>query len=229
MKLLEGLEKKGHHVYCDNYYTIPTLFYDLRTAGFGACGTLRLDRKRVPKRLKSKRKMIWGEVESVVKHGTLFLKWMDKRVVSMCSTIHSTSRMVSIERRSRRGSRGLEMIEKLECIIEYNKWMGGVELYDQLCCYYLFDHRTWKWWRRLFFHLFNTAIVNAYILYTESTQSSRKLSSWPNNCCRKLENLSLRHHQNLRLGVRQSQAPLDFLEDTSLRKSLPLPVDALVN
>ena len=84
--------------------------------------------------------------------------------------------MVSIERRSRRGSRGLETIEKPECIIDYNKWMGGVDLYDQLCCYYLFDHRTWKWWRRLFFHLFNTAIVNAYILYIESTQASRKLS-----------------------------------------------------
>ena len=176
MKLLKGLENKGHHVYCDNYYSSPTLFADLRKNGFGACGTLHLNRKGVPNPMKSKAKMTRGQVKSLVKNGTLFVNWMDKRVVSLISTIHSTSRMVQVLRRSRRGDSGRESVQKPECIVDYNKLMGGVDLYDQLCSYYSFDHRTVKWWKRAFFHLLNTAIVNAYILYTQSTQSSRELS-----------------------------------------------------
>ena len=54
--------------------------------------------------------------------------------------------------------------------------MVGVDLYDQLASYYSFEHRTVKWWRRAFFHLLDTAIINAYILYKQSRQSSRKLT-----------------------------------------------------
>ena len=78
--------------------------------------------------------------------------------------------------RTRHAATGQENIRKPEVIVDYNKLMGGVDLYDQLCSYYSFDHRTVKWWKRAFFHLLNTAQVNAYILYTQSTQASRKLS-----------------------------------------------------
>ena len=53
--------------------------------------------------------------------------------------------------------------------------MGGVDKADQLMSYYGFSHRTIKWWRRAFFHLFDNAIVNAYILYRLSEQPGRKL------------------------------------------------------
>ena len=43
--LLEGLEGRGHHVYVDNYYTSPALFTELRDLGFGACGTVRINRR----------------------------------------------------------------------------------------------------------------------------------------------------------------------------------------
>ena len=42
LKLVEGLENKGHNLYCDNYYTSPVLF-SLSTLGFEACGTVRVD------------------------------------------------------------------------------------------------------------------------------------------------------------------------------------------
>ncbi len=42
--------------------------------------------------------------------------------------------------------------------------MGGVNKSDQLLSFYGFSHWTVKWWRRAFFHLFDMAIVNAYIL-----------------------------------------------------------------
>ena len=111
----------------------------------------------------------------MTKKGLLCLKWMDKRAVTMISTIHDNT-MVPIQRRSRFAEGGREVISKPQCIVEYNRHMGGVDLSDQMISYYSFSHRSVKWWKRVFFHLIDTTIVNAYILYSQSTQSSRKLT-----------------------------------------------------
>ena len=66
-------------------------------------------------------------------------------------------------------------MEKPEAIIEYNKYMGGVDHADQLLSYYGFPHRTVKWWRRAFFYLFDAAVVNSYIMYCQ-TINGRHLS-----------------------------------------------------
>ena len=47
---------------------------------------------------------------------------------------------------------------------------------DQLESYYGFSHQTVKWWRRLFFHQIDMAIVNAYILYLMSPCSGKRLT-----------------------------------------------------
>lgn len=54
--------------------------------------------------------------------------------------------------------------------------MGGVDKQDQFLSYYGFGRRTFKWWRKAFFHLLDTAIVNAYIMYTLSQQTGKKLT-----------------------------------------------------
>ena len=143
--------------------------------GFGACGTVRLNRRGLPERIKAQSTMSKGDVQSVSKDGLLAVKWMDKRQVTMISTIHDDS-MAPVQRRSRFADGGREVVEKPKCIVEYNRHMGGVDLSDQLTSYHSFGHRTVKWWRRVFFHLIDTTIVNAYILYKESTQSTRKLT-----------------------------------------------------
>ena len=174
VKLVEGLEGRGHHVYMDNFYTSPALFSDLHHLGFGACGTVRSDRRGLPAELKGKMKK--GEVESFsLTDFMMALKWMDKRQVNMLSTIHDDS-MVTELRRSRHAPGGREDIRKPSVIEEYNKYMGGVDKGDQLLSYYGFTHRTVKWWRRAFFHLLDVAIVNAYILYTISPHTGHRLN-----------------------------------------------------
>ena len=53
LQLLRGLEGRGHHVYMDNYYTSPALFQELRDLGFGACGTVRVNRRGLPPEMKA--------------------------------------------------------------------------------------------------------------------------------------------------------------------------------
>lgn len=62
---------------------------------------------------------------------------------------------------------------KPEAIVEYNKYMGGVDRGDQLLTYYGYPHRTAKWWRRAFFYLFDAAIVNSYIMYCQRHEGRR--------------------------------------------------------
>ena len=174
LKLVEGLENKGHHLYCDNYYTSPTLFSSLWRLGFGACGTVRTDRRGMPKEITAA-KLKKGEMRShKLEKGMLALRWVDKRPVTMLSTIHDDS-MVTKRRRTRLAPGGTEEVQKPAIVEKYNTYMGGVDKADQLLSYYGFSHRTVKWWRRAFFHLFDQAIVNAYILYRISEQSGRKL------------------------------------------------------
>ena len=42
---------------------------------------------------------------------------------------------------------------------------------DQLILYYGFSHRSVKWWKRAFFHLFDLALVNSHILFQVATSS----------------------------------------------------------
>lgn len=54
MDLVEGLDFKGHNIYMDNYYSSPSLFSDLYKHGFGACGTVGINRTGMPKEWKKK-------------------------------------------------------------------------------------------------------------------------------------------------------------------------------
>ena len=47
----------------------------------------------------------------------------------------------------------------------YSKYMRGVDLSNQLISYYEIDRRTYKWWKRIFFHLVDLSIINSFIIY----------------------------------------------------------------
>ena len=92
----------------------------------------------------------------------LAIKWMDKRLVTVLTTIHDNG-VVEIERRSRHAVGGTERIKKPRAVAEYNRYMGGVDTADQLLSYYGFSHRTVKLWRRTLFYLLDMAVVNSYM------------------------------------------------------------------
>ena len=172
MKLVDPIKDRGHHVYMDNFYTSPQVFADLRANGFGACGTLRLNRRGLPPAIHQKVRK--GEKATIrLDTSMLAIKWMDKRPVTVLTTIHDDS-VITVERRSRHAVGGVEEVEKPVAIAQYTKYMGGVDTADQLLSYYGFSHRTVKWWRRAFFFLLDMAVVNSYVLYTLLNPNKRK-------------------------------------------------------
>ena len=51
--------------------------------------------------------------------------------------------------------------------------MGGCDLAGQLCKYYTHNHRTLKWWKRLFITILYICLLNATIVYNSIPTNSR--------------------------------------------------------
>ena len=120
----DHLMHKGYLVFTDSYYSSPALFRDLQQRGFGACGTVRVNRRGMPESFRTitlKR----GEIHSY-RDDMLFLKWKDKREVTMLSTFHDDT-FIEKRRRTRLAHGGLEVIQKPRVVEDYNQHMGGVD------------------------------------------------------------------------------------------------------
>ena len=52
-------------------------------------------------------------------------------------------------------------------VIDYNKNKAGVDLIDQRLSYSAFDHKTFKWWRKLAFQIILMMSANSCIIYNK--------------------------------------------------------------
>uniref|UniRef100_A0A096M2S4 Si:dkey-19f4.2 n=1 Tax=Poecilia formosa TaxID=48698 RepID=A0A096M2S4_POEFO len=139
----------GYIVYTDNFYTSPVLFKHLRTQGFGACGTYRQGRVGVPTTTENAltKKSPRGSIRWIRDGELLFVKWMDTREVSMCSTIHPVYTGESVQRwqKSPDGKVQKVAVPRPTAVTEYNKYMGGVDTSDQMIGTHSIHRKTKRW------------------------------------------------------------------------------------
>ena len=165
--LMAGLLNKGHCVITDNFYTCPALFQSLITHKTDAFGTVRLHRKGMPSALK-KAKLKKGETKFRRSGKLLAISWHDKRQVSMLSTLHDGS-IVQTLKTDRDGN----AIWKPNVVLEYNKYMGGVDKLDQMIEPYISTRKTLKWYKKFFSHLLDISIYNAFVLFKITNPDSK--------------------------------------------------------
>jgi len=55
---------------------------------------------------------------------------------------------------------------KPQIVADYDRHMGYVDKTDRMANSYFINRHTWKWTKQLFFHLFDLAILNSYILFS---------------------------------------------------------------
>ena len=167
MHLVRNYLLKSHIIHMDNFYSSPFLYYNLLNVNTGATGTCRPHKGFPYGFMKTKLPNKGDQKVVTYDDKILSLRIHDRKVVTLMSTVYSTKSMPV----GRKHWKTKEEITRPEIMHNYNKYMGGVDLNDQLLQYSAYSQRTLKWWKKVTFRVLNLAMVNAYILYKEwSTQ-----------------------------------------------------------
>ena len=130
--------------------------------GVGACGTLAVRKRYLQddlKTIKLKKGVlpaVWVEKDEL-----LACTWQDTGRVNQLSTIGDTG----ITRKPVKCKTGNRFIDKPNCNVLYNQFMGGVDVFDHLCTTYRFMRRTHKWYRTIWYFVQQAALINARILF----------------------------------------------------------------
>lgn len=172
MKMASPFLKMHRHVFFDNFFTSTKLMDDLLAQDTYACGTVRCNCKDLPPCVKNK---LWqGEKVSAQRGKLIFTKWHDKRDISFLSTNFLPSEAPRIVQRRKNG-RNIN-IEKPHVADVYTANMGGVDRADQLRSFYFAGYSSRKWYRYIFWFLFNLSVCSGFILESiyRSNEGKRK-------------------------------------------------------
>lgn len=165
--------KPGSVVVVDNFFTSCSLLKSLQTKGIYACGTVRSTSKGLPRFMKKSTKnskknnkkvsMKRGEFQFKSKNGIAAVQWMDKKPVNFLSSAHTPRTTTTVQRRLQDGKR--VSVHCPSVVADYNKYMGGVDRFDQYRERYETGRKSVKWWFRILYFLLDLAIVNGFILW----------------------------------------------------------------
>ena len=170
--LTKPIQKLGHVVFTDNFYTSPVLAKYLSSQGTYLCGTMRPNRIGYPSDLvKTKadeRRLPRGATEWRQCGDMVATSWKDNRMVYYLSTAHPPfdNLRTTVKRRQKDGT-----VAEFVCppsVAAYADNMNGVDRLDQNTRQNK-SKKTMKWYRRIETKLMETAIYNAYVLEGEVT------------------------------------------------------------
>ena len=142
--------------------------------GIYATGTLKVDRKDVPKDVKELKEALGGKK---VPHGTgYYLRdgdlvdvcWRDNKPVLALSVSypgHQSDTKVTRKVGSSASTAAWQEIFRPLIIQNYNQFMGGVDKSDEFLAYHNILRKTVRYWKTLFYHLIDIAVVNAFVIY----------------------------------------------------------------
>jgi len=173
LNLMTGLLDEGRVLYMDNYYNSPVLAKLLYQQKTHVVGTLRMNRRGVPKEL-NKLKLKPGDVQFRTCDPITVLVWHDKRNVNMISTLHDASMQVAPGGKLSRQTG--QSVCKPAAVLDYNKHMGSVDKSDQMVLVNSSVRKTLKWTKKLFFHMLDLSVTNAYILYCKHVKKIKHLN-----------------------------------------------------
>lgn len=160
LRLLRGLEHRGHTVWMDEYYNSPALARVLKSIGYDCVGTIRTNRQFVPQQLTElKSDMRTGQVCGYTSGDVDLMIWRDQSFVAWLSTYH-----------------GITISEgKPIAVKDYNETMGSVDKKDKVLSMYPMERaRAHGWYKNFFRRLLNASVLNAFILYKYTNEITYK-------------------------------------------------------
>ena len=163
---------QGYHLFVDNFYTSMILFKTLFTQGVLATGTVMETRRDFPPVLKNSKEWAKGKDRGAMRWEPdppcLALQWIDNKVVSLLTTIDNANNKIQVNRKSKTaGVWSTKVVYQPKAVSNYNKYMNAVDRSDQILATNNVLRKCMRWWKTLFFHLIDIAVVNSFILFRE--------------------------------------------------------------
>jgi len=159
LELVRRVEGLDHKLYMDSYFLSPALFDDLFGKKINCCRTVHNDRLGMPKDISSwviKAKK--GDIVMLVRGNRSIIHWKDKRDVYVLTNMHTPPVEGNFCDESGHAV-------KPHVTEDYNAHMGYVDKLDGMLNSYGTARGTWKWNKKMFFHLTDIAILNAFLLH----------------------------------------------------------------
>lgn len=175
LHLAKRIDKSGHKLFFDNYFSTFQLFEVLAQKKIYAAGTIRLDRFAKPPFSSDAemKKKIRGSSEEVVSSdgSVVCVKWFDNKCVALASNYIGVGTPDKAHRFDKASKQKLT-IDRPQIVRDYNLNMGGVDLMNQMISYYRIFIRSKKWTLRMITHFIDLAIVQSWIEYKIDSQKA---------------------------------------------------------
>ena len=160
--LLAPFAKMNHVVYFDNFYTSGPLVDMLAKDKIFTAGTIKRTAAGFPSSLKTVIPPKGSYVSESV-DGKQYFVFNDRKVVCFVTNVFPVAMASKVFRLQPEGVLREQHVPPL--LPAYNKYMGAVDLTDQLKKAYGFDRKSKRSWLRPFFMCYDVATNNAHILY----------------------------------------------------------------
>ncbi|CAF4878842.1 unnamed protein product [Pieris macdunnoughi] len=160
IRLLRPVPRHVNHIiYFDNFYTNIPLVHYLTNEGIYCLGTVQRNRLGKSCKLPEKREIM----KSNVPRGTYHENVASHEGLELSATSWKDNKQANIQ------------ISCPRVVKEYNAHMGGVDLMDSFIGRYRIRIKSRKWTTRLFYHLLDMTVINAWVLYKKVNTRKGKL------------------------------------------------------
>ena len=104
----------------------------------------------------------------------LVLQWVDSKVVTAITTTGNANDSVQVKRRvkNKNGVWNTVDVRQPQVFAMYNQYMNAVDRSDQILATHNVQRKCSRWWKTLFYHLIDIAVVNSFILFREHQQKN---------------------------------------------------------
>ena len=139
LQIIRRVEGMGHKIVMDNYFTSPALFGDLFQRKISACGTVRHDKRGMPRDIGPKSlKMKRGDIATRIRGTLRAVWWKDRWDVYVLSNMHAPAFEGNFTQIS-------DQAIKPRVVEDYNAYVGFVNKSEGMVNSYAIARRTWKW------------------------------------------------------------------------------------
>lgn len=174
MRMIQQYQDQQLTLYTDSWFTSPILMNALKQKGIRMCGSVRSNRKGLPKidvnTIKSLSKGEWIQRQ---KGDMIFCAWKDQKVMKLLYNHISPNSISSLNRWSDEGER--ISIGCPQAIKDYFYGARSVDVISQLHYNYLIGRKSRKCWPRLAWWLIDMCIINAFKLWSMGQQQPKQL------------------------------------------------------